>query len=44
MGLYTWARWHFGSTRRVKDVPPRYLLVFGISAVLGLALIVASQS
>jgi hypothetical protein len=44
MGLYTWARWDFGSTRRVKYVPPRYLLIGGIGAVVGFLLIAASQS
>jgi len=44
MGLFTWARWDFTSTRHVKYVPPRYLLMGGVSAVVELLLIVASQS
>jgi hypothetical protein len=44
MGLYTCARWDFVSTRRVKYVPPRYLLMGGILAVVGLLLVTASQS
>jgi len=46
MGLYAWAAWDWsaGKEERVKYVPPRYLLLGGIGAVVGLLLIVASQS
>jgi hypothetical protein len=44
MGLFTWARWDFESTRHVRYVPARYLLMGGVSAVVGLLLIVGSQS
>jgi hypothetical protein len=43
MGLFTWARWHFVSTRRVRYVSPRYLLGSGIGAIVGLLFIAASQ-
>lgn len=43
MGLYTWARRDFASTKRVRHVPPRYLLACGVGAVVGLLFIAASQ-
>jgi hypothetical protein len=43
MGLFTWARWHFASTKRVRYVSPRYLLASGIGAIVGLLFIAASQ-
>jgi hypothetical protein len=43
MGLYTWARWDFVSTRRVRYLSPRYLLASGVGAVVGLLFIAASQ-
>jgi hypothetical protein len=43
MGLYSWARWDFASTRRVRHVAPRYLVACGGGAVAGLILIAASQ-
>lgn len=43
MGLYTWARWNFASTRRVEHVAPRYLLACGVTAIAGLILIAASR-
>ena len=46
MGLYTWAAWDWGADpdRPVRYVPPRYLLMGGVGAIVGLLLIVASQS
>jgi hypothetical protein len=52
VGLYTWAQWDFhgdmdtpvSERRPVRYVPPRYLLMGGIGAVVGLLLIAASQS
>jgi hypothetical protein len=41
MGLFTWARWHFASTRRVRYVSPRYLLASGVGAIVGLLFIAA---
>lgn len=40
MGLYAWA----ARERPVRYVPPRYLLLGGIGAVLGLLLVAASRS
>jgi len=52
IGLYTWAQWDFHGDmdrpfrerRPVRYVPPRYLLMGGIGAVVGLLLIASSQS
>jgi hypothetical protein len=43
MGLYTWARWDFASTKRARYVAPRYLLASGVGAIVGLLFIVAAQ-
>jgi hypothetical protein len=52
MGLYAWAAWDYhrdsgrplSYRRPVRYVPPRYLLMGGVGAVVGLLLIAASQS
>jgi hypothetical protein len=54
MVLYTWASWDWhrdrdvgrpvSYRRPVSYVPPRYLLMGGIGAIVGLLLIAASQS
>lgn len=43
MGLYTWARWDYASTKHVRYVPRQYLFACGVGAVLGLLLIAASR-
>jgi hypothetical protein len=49
MGLYAWAAWDYfdkpvSYRRPVKYVPPLFLLMGGIGAIVGLLLIVSSQS
>ena len=52
MGLWAWAQWDYqgeinkpvGYRRPVRYVPPRYLVMGGVGAILVLLLIVASQS
>jgi hypothetical protein len=51
MGLYAWAAWDWRADshkplsyrRPVRDVPPRYLLIGGVGALVGLMLIAASR-
>lgn len=51
LGLWAWAQWDFHGDmdkpvryrRPVRYVPPRYLLIGGVGAVVGALLIAASQ-
>ncbi len=44
MSLYVWASWGTRAPRRVRYVPPRYLVVCGAAMIGSLVLIAASGS